>query len=198
MATAMGLQPPPVFLPEPGTPPIPWRQWRELFITYGEAIDFDQFSDKKQRAILLNCLGAEGQKHFSKLPEANDYPPAATEYMKALHKIEKEFRQIKNKRAERYIFRKRDQMPGETISEYVAVLRDLASTCDFGDFLNDALCDQIIEKINNHKIRERLLAEEHLTLDGAIRIAKRLEGAIRDAKYMTAYDNGNTVSSVNI
>ena len=36
------------------------------------------------------------------------------------------------------MFRKRAQLQGESISEYVAALRDLAKTCDFGDFLDDA------------------------------------------------------------
>ena len=73
---------------------------------------------------------------------------------------------------------------GESITEYIAALRDLASTCDFGDFLEDAICDQMNEKMYNHKIRERLLADENIDLDKAIVIAVRLENAIRDAKTM--------------
>ena len=73
------------------------------------------------------------------------------------------------------------------ITEYIAALRDLASTCDFGDFLEDAICDQIIEKMYNHKIRERLLADENNDLEKAIVIAVRLENARRDAKTMDPY-----------
>ena len=57
----------------------------------------------------------------------------------------------------------------------------MASTCDFGDFLDDAICDQLIEKMNNHKIRERLLADENIDLDKAIVVAVKLESAIKDA-----------------
>ena len=102
---------------------------------------------------LLNCLGTEGQKRFSKLPDAT-YPQGATEYTKALFKLEKEHKPVKNKRAERYVFRKHAQLQGETITEYVAALHDLAMSCDFRDFLDDALCDQLIEKLHNSKIRE--------------------------------------------
>ena len=52
------------------------------------------------------------------------------------------------------------QLQGKSITEYVPALCDLARTCNFGDFLDDALWDQLIEKLHNSKIRERLLAEE--------------------------------------
>ena len=42
----------------------------------------------------------------------------------------------------------------------------------------------MIENMYNHKIRERLLADENIDLDKAIVIAVRLENAIRDAKSM--------------
>ena len=60
----------------------------------------------------------------------------------------------------------------------------LRCTCDFGDFLDEPICDQMIEKMYNHKIRERRLADENNDLDKAIVIAVRLENASRDAKTM--------------
>ena len=145
-ATTNGIETPPKFLPGAGAPPILWNEWRPLFENYCDAIDFDDFADKGKKAILFNCLGTEGQKRFSKLPNAT-YPQGATEYTKALLKLEKEYKLVKNKRAECYLFRKRAQLQGESITEYVAALRDLATTCNFGDFLDDALCDQLIEKL---------------------------------------------------
>ena len=113
-----------------------------------DAIDFDDFADKKQKAILLNCLSTEGQRRFSKLPDAT-YPQGVTEYTKALLKLEKEYKPVKNKGTKRYVFRKCAQLQGKSISEYVDALRDLATMCDFVDFLDDALCDQLIEKLHN-------------------------------------------------
>ena len=105
-------------------------------------------------------------------------------YMDANLKLANEYTVIRNKPAERYAFRRRVQSQCESITEYIAALRDLAATCDFGDFLDDAICDQMIEKMYNHKILERLLADENIDLDKAIVIAMRLEKAIRDAKTM--------------
>ena len=39
--------------------------------------------------------------------------------------------------AERFTFHKRDQQPGEPIKEFVIELRQLASTCNFGGFLEE-------------------------------------------------------------
>ena len=161
-----------------------WNEWKRMFDTYMDAIDSEQFTDKRKTALLLHSLGAEGQRRYSKLKELDNYAEGATEFEKANLKLANEYKFIRNKRAERYAFRRRTQSQCESITEYIAALRDLASTCDFGDFLDDAICDQMIENMYNHKIRERLLADENIDIDKAIVIAVRLENAIRDAKTM--------------
>ncbi|XP_077866425.1 uncharacterized protein LOC144354629, partial [Saccoglossus kowalevskii] len=45
--------------------------------------------------------------------------------------------------AERFRFFKRDQHAGESVNSYVAELRRLAKSCDFGNYLNDALRDRL-------------------------------------------------------
>ena len=186
------------FLEKPGPPPIAWHEWKRQWDTYMIAIDGEQFSDKRKTALLLHSLGTEGQRRYSKLKELTFYPPSATEFEKTNLKLENEYRIIRNKRAERYTFRKRTQTQHESITEYIVALRDLASTCDFGDFLDDAICDQLIEKMNNHKIRERLLADENIDLDKAIVVAVRLESAIKDARSMEAQNSVNPFSTESV
>ena len=121
-----------------------WNEWKRMFDTYMDAIDSEQFTDKRKTALLL--------RRYSKLKELDNYAEGATEFEKANLKLANEYKVIRNKRAERYAFRRRTQSQCESITEYIAALRDLASTCDFGDFLDDAICDQMIEKMYNHKI----------------------------------------------
>ena len=118
------------------------------------------------------------------MKELTNCAEGATEFEKANLKLANKYTVVRNKRAERYAFRRWAQSQCESITEYIAALRDLASTCDFGDFREDAICDQMIENMYNHKIRERLLADENIDLDKAIVIAVGLENAIRDAKTM--------------
>ena len=41
--------------------------------------------------------------------------------------------------AERFAFHKRDQLPEEKVNDFLTELRKLPQSCDFGDFLEQAL-----------------------------------------------------------
>ncbi len=72
--------------------------------------------------------------------------------------------------AERHAFRRRSQAPGETILQYVASLWELAATCEFASNNDKMLRDQLVEHVNSHRVRERLLLETDLTLDKVNRL----------------------------
>ena len=169
------LDPPSKFLEYAGRPPIPWNRWKQLWDNYCDAIGAGDFSSERRRDILLNCLGTEGQRRFSTLKELRNYPADSNALSKAVLKLDKEFSMMKNKRLERYAFRQRAQNPEESVSEYITALRDLASRCDFGTFHDDAICDQLIDKLRSNDLRQVLLAEEDLDIDKAIDIAKSVE-----------------------
>ena len=46
--------------------------------------------------------------------------------------------------AERYQYYKRDQQESESVSDFVVMLKTLASICEFGNCLNKALRDSFI------------------------------------------------------
>ena len=83
--------------------------------------------------------------------------------------------------AERFKFHKTDQNGSENISEYIAELRRLASTCEFGAFLNQALRDRLVCGMRAESIQKRLLTEANLDLEKAIRISVASEIATKDA-----------------
>ena len=45
--------------------------------------------------------------------------------------------------AERFHFHRRQQAPGESIADYNAALRTLATRCQFGAYLEEALRDRL-------------------------------------------------------
>ena len=57
-----------------------WNEWKRMFDTYMDAIDSEQFTDKRKTALLLHSLGAEGQRRYSKLKELDNYAEGATEF----------------------------------------------------------------------------------------------------------------------
>ena len=123
-----------------------------------------------------HCLGTEGQRLFYTLPEQGETLEAA------ITALEKYFIPQRNVVAERHAFRKRAQAPHESVLQYVAALRDLANTSEFGANLDEMLCDQLVEYLNNPRIRERLLLELDLTLQKAINLATQIESAGEQAK----------------
>ncbi|KAL0196745.1 hypothetical protein M9458_005285, partial [Cirrhinus mrigala] len=87
--------------------------------------------------------------------------------------------------AERFRFHRRYQKEGETLTDYIVDLKRLASTCEFGQFLNDALRDQFVCGMSGEAYRKRLLSEKDLTFKQACEIALGLELAYKDTKELT-------------
>ena len=66
--------------------------------------------------------------------------------------------------------------------EFLAVIRKLASTCEFGEFLNDALRDRLVCGCRSEAIQKRLLSEKKLTLANAVDLAHSMETAVQQTK----------------
>uniref|UniRef100_A0A3B3T9U7 Gypsy retrotransposon integrase-like protein 1 n=1 Tax=Paramormyrops kingsleyae TaxID=1676925 RepID=A0A3B3T9U7_9TELE len=176
----LGLSPPPAFLQTPGEPAVPFDSWIRMFDNYLLALSDTEVVEKRRRAMLIHCLGTEGQRIFYTLPVADD------SYLTALTALRTFFVPKLNVVAERNKFRQRAQRPGESILQYVAALRELSVHCDFGALADDMLRDQIVEKTSSARIRERLLLETDLTLQKTITIAGQIETAVAEAKAMTS------------
>ncbi len=84
----------------------------------------DGVPTKRKMAIFLHCLGAEGQRVFRTLGDADDYAAAIT-------LLDRHFEK-KSLLLKRLQFRQRRQLAGESIAQYVADLRGLAKLCCFG------------------------------------------------------------------
>ena len=98
--------------------------------------------------------------------------------------------------AERFRFYKRNQHEGESILSYVAELRKLATHCNFGGNLNEALRDRLVCGLRNMQIQKRLLSEAKLKYSKAVEIAVAMETAIRDASELQSELNPNPVPHV--
>ena len=86
--------------------------------------------------------------------------------------------------AERFHFHKRDQKEGEPLADFVAELRSLASNCQFGAHLDDALRDRFVCGLRNESIQKILLMEKALKFNAAVEKALQLEAAEVNTKAM--------------
>ena len=99
--------------------------------------------------------------------------------------------------AERFRFYKRDQKHGESVSDYITVIKRLAETCDFGAFLNFALRDKLVCGLRNENIQKRLLTESALTFPKGQNIAVSMEIAAKDSQELAQSRSSTAAESVN-
>ena len=86
--------------------------------------------------------------------------------------------------AERFRYRKCVQKSNQTATEYAAELRQLATNCDFGDRLDEALRDGFVSGVSSEACQRKLLSEDRLTFARAVELAVNMETAHRDAQQL--------------
>ncbi|XP_074521482.1 uncharacterized protein LOC141787122 [Halichoeres trimaculatus] len=171
------LSPPPPFLPVPRRPAILWHKWLKSFEHYVEGLNEHELSDTTKCLLLQNCLGPEGQRIFSILTASE------TTYKAAVSTLTLYFNSSQTSQKYRLKFHQRAQEPGETVYQFVCVLKDLLKPCNYGGPQEKLILDQLIEKTNCPQLRDRLLLERgRLTLDKALVIAKEVEPSLDEGE----------------
>ncbi|KAK9674931.1 hypothetical protein QE152_g40760 [Popillia japonica] len=80
---------------------------------------------------------------------------------------------------ENYKFHLRKQAEGESVEEFMVVLRKLAINCNFGEYLDTALRNQFIFGLKNKTILNRLLEKHNIKVEKALQIAKAMEMSLK-------------------
>ena len=83
--------------------------------------------------------------------------------------------------AERFKFFKRIQQANESVAEYIATLRKMAKDCNFGDYLDTAMRNQLVCGMKDAKCQRELLSKSDLTLESALQQSKAMEAVQREA-----------------
>ncbi|UYV80918.1 hypothetical protein LAZ67_19002184 [Cordylochernes scorpioides] len=133
--------------------------------------------------------GPNVQRIFFNLPDEKE------NYEQTKMALDKYFTPHKNVVTERFKFRQRVQKDDESIDNYLISLRELSKSCEFGNLEADMIRDQIIEKCNNKKLKEKLLQQENLTLSKTIDIARMLEISRKEIRLLEP-QNDQTLNRV--
>ena len=137
-------------------------------------------ADEKKTAALISLIGPKLYKLLKSLTAPDN--PSTKAYTDLVKLLTDHLSPKPLVISERFKFYKRDQKDNdESISEYLAELRRLANTCEFGTFLNEALRDRLVCGLKAESIQKRLLTEADLTLDKAVKISVASETAAKDA-----------------
>ena len=92
----------------------------------------------------------------------------------------------------RYMFNSRKRDKDESLSSYVAALRQLSEFCEFGDTLSDMLHDRLVLGANHEKHQQRLLSEPDLTYAKSLEIACTMEATEKDTQEPVLFMENNS------
>jgi len=155
-----------------------WDEYCERLKQYFLANDIDPDhadTQARRRAIFLSSVGAETYSLIRTLCLPDNPENKTLADIQKL--VRKHIAPTPIVIAERFKFYNRGQMSGETVAAFLKELRQLAATCDFGDFREQVLRDMFVIKIRDKKVQEKLLGEADLTLERAFQLAQAAERA---------------------
>ena len=179
--------------PEPlcfeGNVALNWKHFAqevEIFIaaTHGE-------KDARTKAyIFLNLAGREAiekEKSFVYAPAVLNEDGTVrveAESRESIEVLKRKFAEIcgprENVIMERHKFNTRNQKEGESFQSFVADLRILANTCEYGISKDELIRDKIVCGVSSRHVRKQLLKERELTLDRAIDIGIAIANELSD------------------
>ena len=110
---------------------------------------------EKRVSVLLTLIGPKGFALANNLlsPKSLD----ACKFEDIVEALTTHYKPKKILIYERYKFQTRNQNSNESIVEYIAAIKELARTCDYGDHLNDMLRDRFVIGLSNRATQHTLL-----------------------------------------
>lgn len=191
-----------------------WSSWIQRLTFYFVANDVS--NEEKKRALLLTLCGADTFETACALVAPKT--PGEVSYTDMVTLLQKHFDPRPSELYSRYVFQRRDQLPGESISNYVAALRSLSADCNFGVPTTTSatstlpaeghsavqpnptmlpqdvmLRDRFVCGIRDEHLQQRLFAEKDLTFQRALDLALSSESASKQQRGLKGATNSGEV-----
>ena len=177
-----------------------WSKWLRAFEFYMKACRRNQEADSIRIATLLTVMGSDGQDIYSTF----DFEDEET-YDAVISKFTHYCQPQSNETFLRHRFRTRIQGEGEDLDHFINSLRQLVKKCGYDcpaydETINDSVIrDQIVLGVRDPNLRERLLREDKLTLDKAIKISRASEASKRQAQVLAGAPSASSgIPSVDV
>ncbi|XP_064613329.1 uncharacterized protein K02A2.6-like [Liolophura sinensis] len=163
-----------------------WKKFRRMWDNYEIATRLCDLESKYRTATLLTCIGVDALDILDGLTFTQEEDKQDIDIV--LQKFETFCVGETNETYERYCFNRRDQETSEAVDSYVAVLRTLAKTCNYGQLEDSLIRDRIVVGIRDNNTRKRLLQDARLTLKSCIDVCRAHESASQQMKSMASVD----------
>ena len=173
MASNIHLQPPEQFdFAKPDT----WIKWKRRFEPFQEASGLSSAAETRQVSTLLYTMGENADNVLTSTGISDD---DRKKYKSVIEKFDRFFQVRRNVIFERAKFNRRNQLPGESVEQYITELYSLVETCEYGDLTEDMLRDRIVVGIRDVAIAKHLQLDAELTLEKAKQLVRQNE-AVQD------------------
>ncbi|XP_064463655.1 uncharacterized protein K02A2.6-like [Ornithodoros turicata] len=199
-----------------------WSSWIERLAFYFEANEITQ--PTKKRAFLLSQCGERTYQTIRAL--VHPRLPAEVDYAELVQILSGHFDPKPTELLGRCKFHKRDQLPSESISQYVTELRSIAKECNFGTPaatnlqttaesgdavarpadpvpasdtslpLNVMLRDRLICGVRDPALQQRLLTERNITFERALDLALAAESALNQQAHIKGMGDSQQINAM--
>lgn len=168
-----------------------WKKFRRQFENYAIASRLNKEDGEFQCAVFLATVGEDAMDIFDGFHFENEGDK------KNLDKVLKAFDDFcvgeTHEAYESYKFHMRRQEPGETIEAFIASLRQLAKSCNFGEAqLEERLIrDQVVVGVREEAVREKFLENKNLTLAKCLEIGRAHETSRQQSQSISTGQEGS-------
>ena len=161
---------------------VTWKLWHRQWKNYAIATGLQDKMEDVQVATLLTCIGPEAMLILDGLCTSEEDQKTVAS---VISKFQAYCVVTPNETYERYKFNIRKQEKEEKVDEYVANLRQLTKTCNFGSLEESLIRDRVVLGIQDDNVRRRLLQENDLTLTQAVQTIRAHETTSDQMRVMT-------------
>lgn len=151
----------------------------------------------RKRSYLLHYAGSDVQDIFFNLRGDDEIavPEGSDVYKESVKLLNDYFLPLKCLPRERHIFRNLEQAPDESIEKFVLRLREQGQLCEYGDWLEEAIKEQIFEKGFSDDLRGKILTKGDMTLAQTVELGRSLETIEKHKKNLQRCEEVHRVST---
>ncbi len=167
-----------------------WRSFKQHFLLYLTAIGASSNSGERNVALLLTVAGPQAIEVFNTFTLVDDEDKDDLDTV--LELFDDYCTPRKNEVYERYVFHSCVHKQGESFGAFLTDLKTKAQTCNFGQLKDSMIRDQVVFGIYDKRVREKMLSDSDLPLDGAVKLCHTSELSAMHAK---TFGESNTAAT---
>ena len=154
--------------------PEDWKKWIDRFRCYSIASDLVSKPATVQINTLIYAMGGNANETLESFHVSTTNKEEWT-FEKIVERFNRHFVGRTNTIFERARFNRRVQRENEPVIDFIDDLYKLAQTCQFGELTNELIRDRIVVGIRNNDLSRKLMQDENLDLNKAVKQAKASE-----------------------